>query len=93
MKYDEEDFEKHWISTQSKGEKKGIAMFFEPTQKILSECYGRGKRKAFISFPFGVYFGISEIFLPNISRFASRLCPPANYAISHTRDCGLRYSE
>lgn len=28
MKYDEEDFEKHWISTQSKGEKKGTYPLF-----------------------------------------------------------------
>jgi len=26
--------EKHWISTQSSGEEKGIAMFFEPTEKF-----------------------------------------------------------
>ncbi len=31
IKYDTEDFKKHWISTQSNGEEKGIAMVLEPT--------------------------------------------------------------
>ena len=31
VKYSLEDFKKHWISTQSDGEEKGIAMFLEPT--------------------------------------------------------------
>jgi len=30
--YSREEFERHWISTQSGGESKGIAMFLEPTQ-------------------------------------------------------------
>ena len=31
MKYSLEEFKKHWVSTQSGGEEKGIAMFLEPT--------------------------------------------------------------
>ena len=31
VKYSLEEFKKHWISTQSGGEEKGIAMFLEPT--------------------------------------------------------------
>ena len=31
VKYNIEDFKKHWISTLSSGEEKGIAMFLEPT--------------------------------------------------------------
>ena len=31
VKYNLEEFKKHWISTQSCGEEKGIAMFLEPT--------------------------------------------------------------
>ena len=31
VKYDLEVFKKHWVSTQSDGEEKGIAMFLEPT--------------------------------------------------------------
>ena len=30
-KYNLEEFKKHWVSTQSGGEEKGIAMFLEPT--------------------------------------------------------------
>ena len=31
VKYYLEEFKKHWVSTQSDGEEKGIAMFLEPT--------------------------------------------------------------
>ena len=31
VKYNLEEFKKHWVSTQSGGEEKGIAMFLEPT--------------------------------------------------------------
>ena len=31
VKYSLEEFKKHWISTRSDGEEKGIVMFFEPT--------------------------------------------------------------
>lgn len=31
VKYDLEEFKKHWVSTQSDGEEKGIVMFLEPT--------------------------------------------------------------
>ncbi len=31
IKYNIEEFKKHWVSTQSDGEEKGIAMFLEPT--------------------------------------------------------------
>ena len=31
IKYTLEEFKKHWVSTQSEGEEKGIAMFLEPT--------------------------------------------------------------
>ena len=53
MKYDEEDFEKHWISTQSKGEKKGIAMFFEPTQKFYRNAMEEAKERRSFHFLLG----------------------------------------
>ena len=31
VKYNLEEFKKHWVSTQSDGKEKGIAMFLEPT--------------------------------------------------------------
>lgn len=31
IKYDRDEFERHWVSTRADGENKGIAMFFEPT--------------------------------------------------------------
>lgn len=35
VKYSLEEFKKHWISTQSDGEEKGIAMLLEPTPAFL----------------------------------------------------------
>ncbi len=32
--YSREEFESHWVSTQSDGEEKGIAMFFSPTEEF-----------------------------------------------------------
>lgn len=37
IKYDREEFERHWISTQSEGKNKGVAMFFEPTQDFYDK--------------------------------------------------------
>ena len=41
VKYNLEEFKKHWVSTQSGGEEKGIAMFLEPTpafyEKMMDE--------------------------------------------------------
>lgn len=36
VKYSGEEFERHWVSTQSGGEGKGIAMFLEPTPGFYS---------------------------------------------------------
>ncbi|WP_308760801.1 peptidase domain-containing ABC transporter [uncultured Bacteroides sp.] len=37
IKYYRDEFERHWISTSSDGENKGIAMFFEPTTDFYKE--------------------------------------------------------
>ena len=37
MKYSLAEFKKHWISTQSGGEEKGIAMFLEPTSAFYEK--------------------------------------------------------
>ena len=37
VKYNLEEFKKHWISTQSDGEEKGIAMFLEPTPEFYEK--------------------------------------------------------
>ena len=36
VKYNLEEFGKHWVSTASQGEEKGIAMFLEPTLEFYS---------------------------------------------------------
>lgn len=37
IKYSRIEFEQHWISTQSNGEDKGVAMFIEPTQDFYDK--------------------------------------------------------
>jgi len=37
VKYNLKEFKKHWISTQSGGEEKGIAMFLEPTSAFYEK--------------------------------------------------------
>ena len=34
IKYNREEFRRHWISTTSQGEEKGVAMFLEPTPEF-----------------------------------------------------------
>ena len=36
MKYDNDEFKRHWVSTRSDGEEMGIAMFLEPTPAFYS---------------------------------------------------------
>ena len=40
VKYNLEEFKKHWVSTQSGGEEKGIAMFLEPTPAFYEKKMG-----------------------------------------------------
>lgn len=43
-----EDMERHWVSTQSQGKEKGIAMFFEPTEKFSkNSCNPKGESLSF----------------------------------------------
>lgn len=37
--YNRKEFVSHWISTQSYGEEKGIAMFLEPTPATMTSCW------------------------------------------------------
>lgn len=53
IKYSLLDFEKYWISTQSNGEEKGIAMFFEPTLNFGNIKNNNSKEKRTFSFLFG----------------------------------------
>ena len=39
-----EEFKKHWISTRSNGEEKGIAMFFEPTEEFYKKKTGNDEK-------------------------------------------------
>lgn len=63
VKYNKKEFGSHWLSTQSKGDEKGIAMFVKPTP-VFYEKQGRGaEEKRSFAFLFGYirqykrYFG------------------------------------
>ena len=61
--YTLEEFKGHWISTQSQGEEKGIALFLQPTTAFYEQKGESGKEKRSFRFLFGYvkryrrYFG------------------------------------
>jgi len=61
--YTLEEFKEHWISTQSQGEEKGIALFLQPTAAFYEQKGESGKEKRSFRFLFGYvkqyrrYFG------------------------------------
>lgn len=63
LTYTEKEFKDHWISTQSKGEEKGIAMFIQPTPAFYELSGETTNRKRSFKFLFGYikqyrrYFG------------------------------------
>ena len=64
VKYNLEEFKKHWVSTQSGGEAKGIAMFLEPTPAFYEkQTDGQTREERSFKFLFGYikkyrrYFG------------------------------------
>ena len=63
LTYTEKEFKDHWISTQSKGEEKGIAMFIQPTPTFYELSGETTNRKRSFKFLFGYikqyrrYFG------------------------------------
>ena len=50
IKYDRNEFERHWVSTMSDGENKGIAMFFEPLTDFYRENDDRIEEKRSFKF-------------------------------------------
>ena len=61
--YTREEFERHWLSTHSDNESKGIAMFFEPTEKFGSyHAESEEKRRSF-RFLFGYLKGYRKHFV------------------------------
>ena len=52
VRYNLEEFKKHWISTKSDGEEKGIAMFLEPTPDFYKKHLEEGNIKEQRSFKF-----------------------------------------
>ena len=52
VKYNLDEFKKHWISIQSDGEEKGIAMFLEPTPDFYTNNIAEESIKEERSFKF-----------------------------------------
>lgn len=53
LEYSESDFCQNWVSTQSKGEEKGIAMFLQPTPLFYEKVAESADRKQSFTFLFG----------------------------------------
>lgn len=53
IKYTEQEFASHWISTQSSGKEKGVAMFLEPTPKFYEQEDAVNKERRSFRFLFG----------------------------------------
>jgi len=52
-KLSREEFENHWVSLYANGEKKGIAMFFEPTDAFYRHVENRSAERRSFKFLFG----------------------------------------
>ena len=62
--YSIEEFKKHWISSVSNGEEKGIAMFLEPTETFLKEnTMGKQVKKRSFNFLFGYILQYRKYFI------------------------------
>lgn len=84
VEYNQVEFEKHWISTQSDGKPIGIAMFFEPTEAFYQQRdssteesrsfhflfgYIKEYRKYFFQIFFGLLLGcIFQLLLPFLTQ-------------------------
>lgn len=63
IKYTKKDFTSHWISTQSEGREKGVAMFLEPTPKFYEQEDAVNKEKRSFRFLFGYVRKYRKYFL------------------------------
>jgi ATP-binding cassette subfamily B protein len=61
IKYTEEEFKKHWISTKSGGEDKGIVLLIEPTQEFYKQPGDKTNHKS-LKFLFGYFLRYKRFF-------------------------------
>jgi len=61
--YSREEFERHWVSTQSGGEGKGIAMFLEPTQDFYDRQVVQTSERRSFRFLWGYVMEYRQYFL------------------------------
>ena len=84
VKYNLEEFKKHWVSTQSDGEEKGIAMFLEPTPAFYEKKMDEEpKEERSFKFLFGTLSNIVSI-LVKLFRLTRWLPAAAYSAFTHT---------
>lgn len=81
VKYCLEEFKKHWISTKSDGEKKGIAMFIEPTSEFYKNTFCEGDKNEQRSFKF--LFG----YIKNIVDILVKLLWGCSWAVCYSLSC------
>lgn len=63
IRYSRQEFEKHWVSTQSDGTGKGIAMFLEPTQDFYNRHEEQTGEKRSFCFLWGYMMEYRKYFL------------------------------
>ncbi|MCK9236074.1 MAG: cysteine peptidase family C39 domain-containing protein [Acholeplasmataceae bacterium] len=61
LSYTEEEFKKHWISTRSRGEDKGIVLLLEPTQDFYKQEGDKINRNS-LKFLFGYFLRYKRFF-------------------------------
>lgn len=81
VRYNLEEFKKHWISTKSDGEKKGIAMFIEPTSEFYKNTFCEGDKNEQRSFKF--LFG----YIKNIVDILVKLLWGCSWAVCYNLSC------
>ena len=72
IKYTKEEFRRHWISTTSQGEEKGVAMFLEPTPEFGFRFllgYLKQYRRCFVQIALGLLVGsLLQLILPFLTQ-------------------------
>ncbi len=61
LKYTEEEFKEHWLSTKSGGEDKGIVLLIEPTQEFYKQESDKTDRNS-LKFLFGYFMRYKRFF-------------------------------
>lgn len=93
--YNLEEFKRHWISTNSNGEDKGIAMFFETTPAFFTYQMegGDAEGATFLQVSFWIFQDIPQAVLLDCLGTACGQCLAVGVAVSYPVHRGCRHQE